>query len=207
MDYHYPKEGENAMHVILTGEKQVGKSTLVNIILTALEERKKPFSGLKTVSEFENGDRVVYMIPAGTSRGDIPHERDARKKISNENLSSAPDAPSPIYPEKHRAGVCRAHHLIEKNPEIFNRYGVRYLQSPEKIILIDEVGNLEADAHAYSLEVKSLLERKDVSVLLVLQKMAKTELAEYIRERFTLIEITPQNRDDVCSEILSRLLL
>lgn len=46
------------MHIFLTGEKQVGKSTLVRRVL---ESAGIPYGGLLSVSEIEDGIRRVYL--------------------------------------------------------------------------------------------------------------------------------------------------
>ena len=50
------------VHIFLTGEKQVGKSTLVSAVLDSVGLK---YGGLRSVSVFdENNDRNVYLVPA-----------------------------------------------------------------------------------------------------------------------------------------------
>lgn len=158
------------MHLFLTGEKQVGKSTLVR---TLLNNTARPVKGLRSVSIFENGDRVVYLFPATETEAT---EENGRK-----------------------AGVCRNHHVVEKHPEVFNTYGVSLLSGipSGSLVVIDEVGNMEREAALYDKAVLSLLDRDDILVFGVVQKMASTPLSEAIRSHRNvhLTEVTMENRD------------
>lgn len=164
------------MHIFLTGEKQVGKSTLVRRLIQSTERK---VCGLKSVSIFENGDRNVYLFPA------------AETNLTSENGVLG--------------GVCRNHHVVERHPENFDKYGVSLLSEipSGSLVVIDEIGNMEAEAKLYSKAIVEILERKDILVLGVVQKMARTELAQSIREHkgIRLFEVTPENRETLYGTI------
>lgn len=158
-------------HIFLTGEKQVGKSTLVSAVLTATELK---YSGLRSISVFdENNDRNVYLISVS---------------------KDSPEHPALV-------GICSNRHITEKHPEVFDDVGCRLLdfRPGTELVVIDEIGNMESDAHRYSERILSLLDRTDIRVLGVLQKMAKTNLAATIRQHpnVRMIEVTPENRNDL----------
>ena len=167
-------------HIFLTGEKQVGKSTLVSAVLAAT---KLKYSGLRSISDFdENNDRNVYLIPAS--------------KDSAETQALV--------------GVCSHHHITQRHPEVFDDVGCRLLdfRPGTELVVIDEIGNMECDAIRYSERILSLLDRTDLRILGVLQKMARTDLAAAIRQHpnVRMIEVTPENRDNlvlVLSELLN----
>ncbi|MBQ0072093.1 MAG: hypothetical protein KBS81_09635, partial [Spirochaetales bacterium] len=48
------------MHLFLTGERQVGKSTLVRKVLSL---SRRPVMGIRSHSGIEDEDRVVYLSP------------------------------------------------------------------------------------------------------------------------------------------------
>lgn len=111
--------------------------------------------------------------------------------------------------EKTLCGICTNHHVTEKKPEVFDSLGVKLLQEAEDkhIIVIDEIGNMESDAHRYSAYIESLISSSDRVVFGVLQKMARTELAEKIRSssNVEMIEVTEENRDSLV-EVLTKAL-
>ena len=169
-----------ARHIFLTGEKQVGKSTLVSAVLAAT---KLKYSGLRSISVFdEKNDRNVYLISASKDSAETPA----------------------------LVGVCSQHHITQRNPEVFDDVGCRLLdfRPGTELVIIDEIGNMECDAHRYSERILSLMERTDIRILGVLQKMARTDLAAAIRQHpnVRMIEVTPENRDNlvlVLSELLN----
>ena len=167
-------------HIFLTGEKQVGKSTLVSAVLATT---KLKYSGLRSISVFdEKNDRNVYLISASEDSAETPA----------------------------LVGVCSLHHITQRHPEVFDDVGCRLLdfRPGTELVIIDEIGNMERDALRYSERILSLLDRTDIRILGVLQKMARTDLAAAIRQHpnVRMIEVTPENRDNlvlVLSELLN----
>ena len=169
-----------ARHIFLTGTKQVGKSTLVSSVLATT---KLKYSGLRSISVFdEKNDRNVYLISASKGSAETPA----------------------------LVGVCSQHHITQRYPKVFDDVGCRLLdfRPGTELVVIDEIGNMECDAHRYSEKILSLLDRTDLRILGVLQKMARTDLAAAIRQHpnVRMIEVTPENRDNlvlVLSELLN----
>ncbi|MBR5668942.1 MAG: hypothetical protein IKX15_04940 [Spirochaetales bacterium] len=171
--------GNRPTHIFLTGEKQVGKSTLVSSVLSSLNLK---YSGLRSISVFdEKGDRNVYLVPA-----------------NEENKEAAA-----------LVGVCSKHHITEKYPEVFDEVGCRLLDFDvdTELIVIDEIGKMERDAKKYSDRILALLDRNDVRILGVVQKKADTDLAMAIRKHpnVRMIEVTEANRETLVQVILSLL--
>ena len=163
------------VHVFLTGEKQVGKSTLVSAVLASAGLN---YYGLRSISVFdENNDRNVYLVPADDGNNE----------------------PAAL------AGVCSNRHITERHPEVFDDFGCRLLDFDEdtELVVIDEIGNMERDAKRYSEKIMSLLDRSDIRILGVLQKKANSVLAETIRKHpnVRMIEVTEENREDLVSVI------
>lgn len=169
------------MHIFLTGEKHIGKSTLVSKVL---ERAGAPVCGLRTVSRFEDGERVVYMVPA------------AAENSKNEHSEIA--------------GRCREGHITEVHPEVFDDYGVRLLSNIKagSLVVIDEIGSMERDAAEYAECVLKLLEREDIRVFGVLQKRADTPLARRLRNvpGIYWFEVTEDNRESLAEDIGKELL-
>lgn len=178
----FMKNSEMPTHIFLTGEKQVGKSTLVSSVLAATKLRYK---GLRSISVFDgNNDRCVFIIPADTGN------------------SSTEETPALV-------GICSNHHIVEKKPEVFDKTGCRLLETEKdtELIVIDEIGNMERDAKIYSEKIMSLLERTDIRILGVVQKMAHTELADAIRNHpnVRMMEVDKSNREELVQVVLRSL--
>ena len=166
-------------HIFLTGEKQVGKSTLVSAVLSAAGLK---YGGLRSISVFDdNGNRNVFLVPAGNG---------------NQETTAL-------------AGVCSNHHITEKHPEVFDDAGCRFLDhdGDVRLLVIDEIGNMERDASLYSDRIRTLLGQNDIRILGVVQKMAATDLADTVRKHpnVKLVEVNEHNRDSLVSEILSEI--
>ena len=163
-------------HIFLTGEKRVGKSTLVSAVLSASGLK---YSGLRSISVFdENNNRSVFIVPAFKA---------------NKETSAL-------------VGVCSNRHITERYPQVFDDVGCRLLDSDEnsKLIVIDEIGNMERDAKRYSDRILALLDRTDIHVFGVLQKMADSDLAMAIREHpnIRMIEVNESNREELIPVVL-----
>ncbi|MBO4717709.1 MAG: hypothetical protein J5599_07405, partial [Spirochaetales bacterium] len=68
----------------------------------------------------------------------------------------------------------------------------------------DEIGNMERDAKRYSDRILALLDRTDIHVFGVLQKMADSDLAMAIREHpnIRMIEVNESNREELIPVVL-----
>ena len=166
-------------HIFLTGEKQVGKSTLVSAVLDSVGLK---YSGLRSISVFDDKkDRNVFIVPA------------------NKGCSE----PAALV------GVCSNRHITEKHPEVFDDVGCRLLEFDEdtKLVIIDEIGNMERDAKRYSDRILELLDRTDIRILGIIQKMTDTDLARAIRKHpnVRMIDVNVKNREELVSVILGLL--
>ena len=157
----------------------MGKSTLVSAVLASAGLK---YGGLRSISVFdENNDRNVYLVPADGGNDE------------------------PVF----LAGVCSNRHITERHPEVFDDVGCRLLEFDDdtKLVVIDEIGNMERDAERYSDRILELLDRNDVRILGVLQKKADSALAEAIRKHpnVRIIEVTEENRDKLVPFIIGLL--
>ena len=131
-------------HLFLTGEKQVGKSTLLRRLI---ETRALPCAGFETQPFSLNGER----------RGFTLHGRVDMPPYENDCICCA------------RIGEKRSVPVLS----VFDENGVRILQkslsSPAPYILMDELGRLERQAEAFIHEIYACLD-SDKRVIGVLQK-------------------------------------
>lgn len=162
--------------IFLTGEKHVGKSTLISKVLASLDLAPGSLAGLRSLSVL-SGQRDVYLVHSSET------------KVSETSVL---------------AGSCKASHMIESRPEAFDEYGAWCLANPPfaSLILIDEIGNMERDARVYAKAVISAMQKPDALVLGVIQQRASGELADYIRSHAKLVNVTLENRDSLLESLV-----
>ena len=165
------------MHVFLTGEKQVGKST---IIRRYLEQSGISADGFATFWETDAGARGLYLA---------------------EHYSQSEP------PEKHlivREGAMRLT-SAEELAVVFDGFGCKILDGAGKrgIIVMDELGFLESMALDFQRSVLRHLSG-NVPVLGVI-KPARTEFLDAIRSHpnVEVLEVTPENRDEILKSLFS----
>ena len=165
------------MHVFLCGDKHVGKTTLINKIL---EKATWTYDGLLSFSRFTDGDRHVFLKSVkGGEEGVL-------------------------------CGICSKQHITERRPEVFDMAGSAILTTASlssDVVVIDEIGSMERDATIYSTCIMDLVNSQAPIVLGVLQDMAQTGLAKWLRSRENIIwyRVSEDNRDDLADEISGRI--
>ena len=169
----------NAMHMFLTGEIQVGKSTLIRRVLAALPDVRAV--GFRTVTAADLPDAVgsVYLVGL---------DHDGQR-----------------FDPSSRVGIRRGSGQgIEGFPYVFDEKGTALLQDAEKgqLIIMDEIGRMEAEAAAFRARVEALLDG-DVPILGVVQKRGDTPLQRHIRTHpgVRLVTVTPENRDELLPQL------
>jgi nucleoside-triphosphatase len=160
------------MHIFLTGDIQIGKSTVIRKTLALLQA---DFGGFCTYfgPDRENPDRRLYI-------------RDA--------------ALPPVYDEDHMIARFYPARPPQVFPEVFDRLGVKFIregQKSKRLILMDECGRLERDALAFQNEVLGALDGK-TPVLGVVAKSAG-DWADRIRRhpKVRLITVDSDNRNSL----------
>ena len=159
-------------HLFLTGDKQVGKSTLLRRLI---EARKLDCAGFETRAFFLNGER----------RGFTLHGRIEMPPYRNNCICCArieEKRAVPVLPVFEENGV-----LILK----------RSLASPAPFLLMDELGRLEREASGFIAQIEACLDA-DKRVLGVLQKCNSAHVARIAqRADVTVLTVTPENRDEL----------
>ena len=168
------------MHIFLTGDVQVGKSTIIKKTLAALQ--LQAIGGFRSISvpDLPDGAMSVYLIPAGDEH--------------------------PMMDDWNRVGIRKGcGRGIEKIPEAFERAGVQALVDAENmpLILMDEVGRMESAAARFSERILALLDGS-APILGVVQKIADTKLTNAIRQHpnVRVLTVTKENREELAGEVL-----
>ncbi len=157
-------------HLFLTGEKQVGKSTLLRRLI---EAKQLDCAGFETQAFFLNGER----------RGFTLHGRVDMPPYENDCICCA------------RIGEKKAAPVLET----FSQNGVNILklslESALPYILMDEIGRLESKSEAFCAQVLETLdgEKRTLGVL----QRCNSQLIEEIMQRkdVTVLTVTEENRE------------
>ena len=157
------------MHVFLTGDVQIGKSTAIR---RAIAQLGRPVYGFRTFfTDRESAGKALYMLPAAAERA--PGQEDAVVLFSG---------------GRHTPLTAR-----------FDALGASLLRAaqahPEGLILMDECGRFEREAYAFQREIARCLDG-DIPVLGVVRQgvLGWTELIRS-HPRVTLLTVTAENRD------------
>ena len=166
------------MHILLTGPRDVGKSTIISQIITNLHLPVWGFYTRKDTDTFEEGlGNPVYMYPAD----DLFHK-------SVENL----------------VGYCNEQRAYAF-PESFDRFAQTHLQkSPLRhLIVMDEIGSMESKATIFCDTILRILSGP-IPVLAAV-KDKDTEFLQQVRNHpnCQCFYITKENRDDLLQEVLT----
>ena len=166
------------MHVFLTGQIQVGKSTLLRRVLAELPPLR--LGGFRTVTAADVPGAVgsVYIFPA-----------------------AGPDVPGDDCRVALRLGPPGG---VEAYPAVFDHRGVELLDGAENadLICMDEIGFLEASAPAFSGRIAALLDG-DTPVFGVVRASREKPLLRFVRThpKVRLIEVTEENRERLFPEV------
>lgn len=157
-------------HLFLTGEKQIGKSTLLRRLIDACA---LDCTGFETRAFFLGGERRGFTLHGRVEMP--PLENDCVVCVRVAQQHSVPVLP--VF-EENGAAILR-----------------KSLASPSPYILMDELGKLEREAHGFCRQVLACLDGEK-RVLGVLQQ-CDSPLVQQIRARsdVTVITVTRDNRD------------
>ena len=171
---------EAIRHIFLTGEKQVGKSTLWRRVLA--QSGIAP-GGFQTLEYLVNNNFRGYRLHC---LGPVPEQ------FGN-------DVPISVF-------LRRKCHLPV--PESFNLYGTELLRLAREqggFVMMDELGIFEKDASAFRQAVVECL-NSDCHVLGVLQKADDSFLEEILNRSDVLVfTVTEENRNDLVQPVLDAL--
>jgi nucleoside-triphosphatase len=163
-------------HIFLTGEIQIGKSTVVQKTLQLLNVK---YGGFRTYfsADRSNPNRCLYMSDAS-----LPVSYDDAHTVAR----FSPVLPLEIYPDR------------------FDLLGAEYINEAGKtadLIVMDELGNLENAASRFQTAVLDALDG-DVQILGVL-KLSATGWVDKIKShrKVEIVRVTEENRNKLAPNL------
>lgn len=170
------------MHLFLTGNVQVGKSTLINKVLTELQIKPggfRTFDGTAFAGEREK----VYIYPA--------------------------DENKPKLDDSHMIGFRKANGTCDVFTETFETIGLNILKKADQypLILMDEIGFMESSAKTFQDSILTILD-KNTPVLGTL-RLANLQFIEIIKghPKVEVVNVNKTNRNDIYEDILMKIKL
>ena len=161
-------------HLFLTGERRVGKSTILRRVI---ERRGLRCSGFETRPLMIGGERRGYLLHVRVPKPADRNDTVACLRVTQQRMV-------PVLPvfEENGAAILRAS-----------------LIAPEPFILMDELGRLERDAAEFCTQVLACLD-SEKRVIGVLQQ-CDAPLIDAIRARddVQVLTVTEENRDAICA--------
>ena len=165
------------MHIFLTGDIQVGKSTIIRKFII---QANLSADGFMTFWDDADNGRSLYISPYGV---DIPANE--RRLLTNVCKNRPP--------------------LWEKTKHVFDEYGAEILDNAGKrdVIVMDELGFMESEAFIFQSAVMRHIERA-VPVVGVI-KPCQSEFLDTIRSHpnVSVFEVTENNRDAAFERLLA----
>jgi len=168
------------MHIFLTGEIQVGKSTVITRTLSVLDIKS---GGFRTCfgPDRESPDRLLYMNSATE-----PQVYDLKNAV----VRFTKGKPAQVLPNKF---------------DILGTELIRSARANKKLIIMDECGSLEQDALVFQKEIMDCLD-DNIPVLGVV-KLSSCGWTDLIRNHYKvkLLTVTRENRDTLPQIIVNLL--
>ena len=172
---------EAKRHILITGERGAGKSTLIERLLEACPRPRYGFV-TKMRPAGPDGFRPVYIHPAG----DPPAAR--------------------VFTPGNCVGACdsRTH---RPDPAVFDGLGAVYIRAarPGGVIVMDELGFFEAKAEVFTAAVLEAL-AGDIPVIAAVKARTDVPFLNAVRAmpKAELYSVTPENREALYATLLSR---
>ena len=168
---------ERKRHLFLTGERQVGKSTLLRALIA---QASLACAGFETKPFFVDGERRGFVMHGLVPMP--PFENDCVISVRLGERRSAPVLPA----------------FEENGVEILRRS----LADNAPFLLMDELGRLERDATAFAAHVRACLNggKRVLGVLQRCDAPLPREIAA--REDVLLLTVTPENRGALLRDLV-----
>lgn len=168
------------MHIILYGDKGVGKSTIIDRIIGATAGKVCGFRTCFPPGQRDHPQRQLFLLPAG--------------KPAN-------------YANAGLVASFFNGQLAKAYPEVFNALGPTLLRTPRDAALrvMDECGRFEDPATFFKQSVLECLDEEIPVIAVVRRENAPWVEQICIHPKALVFHVTPTNRDHIFHESLQQL--
>lgn len=170
-------------HILLCGERGVGKSTLIRRLIAHNSRLLGGFITLRLKTADEHGFYPIHLYPASQPENE--------RKNNSENL----------------VGICDSHTSV-RHSEVFDTLGTALLDNSPRdgLILMDELGFLENDAAAFQAAVLRALDGETPVLAAVKPKDTPFLRAVRAHKNAEVFFVDSENREALYEALLPRIL-
>lgn len=191
-------------HIFLTGNVQVGKSTILRKIIEACPEKEIGGFFTKWINKNNIKNGGLYIFKA-TRQNLTEVDKLAVKKPAGE----LPGEQGVLYGKENMVAGFRPDNYKKKItfPEVFDTLGTSYLSNTDNadLILMDEIGVFEDKAPEFKKCVLGILDRDTQVIGVVRDKDGILTNAIKIHPNVTVIDVTVKNRNELLENFLEQL--
>lgn len=177
---------------LLTGDFQVGKSTIIDKYLDFLTEHRISFGGIRTFTITENGCNNVYIIPAS-----FRYKVNRYTDMDILDYSSYPLTNLNLIGDKNKNNF---------DVNVFDTVGVDFLINDitdKETIIIDEIGFIENESIRYKKLLFDIFENDTRKIVGVIRKDNNKFMKEIKKmDNVEILEVTKDNRDMISDKLL-----
>jgi len=166
------------MAVVITGDRNVGKTTVVRRLVSRLEDCNVSIAGFYTAG----GPETLELVSAGTD------ER-IRFATQSDDISDGP-----------RVG------RYTVDPAAIDR-GLSWIDRPGDVLVVDEIGTLEARGDGFATGLAGIHPDRFLGVVVSVRQGYETVVTEKLpdREPIEHLEVTATSRDALPGKIIGRI--
>ncbi len=191
-------------HIFLTGNVQVGKSTILRKIIEACPEKEIGGFFTKWINKNNIKNGGLYIFQA-TRQNLADVEKLAAQKAASEFSGES----AALYGKENLVAGFRPDNYKKKItfPEVFDTLGTSYLNDTDgaDLILMDEIGVFEDKAPEFKKKVLSILDKDTQVIGVVRDKDGVLTNAVKIHPNVTIIDVTVKNRNELLEDFLKQL--
>ena len=190
-------------HIFLTGNVQVGKSTILRKLIEACPEKKLGGFFTKWINKNNIKTGGLYIFPATRENITVVDRIAAKKQPDPE------DANLIAYGKENMIAGFRPDNYKKKItfPEVFENIGTSYLENAEEndIILMDEIGVFEDKAIAFKKSILNILDGDTQVIGVVRDKDGILTNAVKTHPNVKVIDVTIKSRNEILKQLLEQL--
>ncbi len=191
-------------HIFLTGNVQVGKSTILRKIIEACPEKEIGGFFTKWINKNNIKNGGLYIFQA-TRQNLSEVDKLSVKKTAGEPVNES----AILYGKENMLAGFRPDNYKKKItfPEVFDTVGVSYLNNTDNadLILMDEIGVFEDKAPEFKKCVMNTLDGNTQVIGVVRDKDGVLTNAVKIHPNVTVIDVTIKNRNELLENFLEQL--